>query len=301
MPLSNILAQEARHGLDQPDRGCQAILAGTEAVALRIWGKILGGTAGFAIGGPIGALIGAAAGHYDFYREEESAAARLTRPRSGSNRSRSPARRGVQRSAETRRIAFATAVIVLGAQARQGRRPGHPRRDQGVQAHLPDRRRRGRRRRPHLQRGQGPRRTGSSLRRQIAALFGRDPVLLGELLIGLFELARADGEITPAETDFLRRVAAVFGFDGTAFEQLRARFSATARTIRRAGDAYAVLGHALLGDDEIQQTYRKLVREHHPDRLVAKGMPEEMIEQANKVLAAINAATDHIAKERKLR
>ena len=67
MPLSNILAQEARHGLDQPDRGCQAILAGTEVVALRIWGKILGGTAGFAIGGPIGALIGAAAGHaYDF-------------------------------------------------------------------------------------------------------------------------------------------------------------------------------------------------------------------------------------------
>ena len=54
-------------------------------------------------------------------------------------------------------------------------------------------------------------------------------------------------------------------------------------------------------DDEIRQTYRKLVREHHPDRLVARGMPEEMIEQANKVLAAINAAYDRIAKERKLR
>ena len=54
-------------------------------------------------------------------------------------------------------------------------------------------------------------------------------------------------------------------------------------------------------DDEIRQTYRKLVREHHPDRLVARGMPEEMIEQANKVLAAINAAYDRIAKERNLR
>ena len=55
------------------------------------------------------------------------------------------------------------------------------------------------------------------------------------------------------------------------------------------------------GDDEIRQTYRKLVREHHPDRLVAKGMPAEMVEQANRTLAAINAAYDRIAKERNLR
>jgi DnaJ like chaperone protein len=43
------------------------------------------------------------------------------------------------------------------------------------------------------------------------------------------------------------------------------------------------------------------VREHHPDRLVAKGMPAEMVEQANRTLAAINAAYDRIAKERNLR
>ena len=54
-------------------------------------------------------------------------------------------------------------------------------------------------------------------------------------------------------------------------------------------------------DEEIRRTYRKLVREHHPDRLVAKGMPAEMVEQANRTLAAINAAYDRIAKERNLR
>ena len=43
------------------------------------------------------------------------------------------------------------------------------------------------------------------------------------------------------------------------------------------------------------------MREHHPDRLVAKGMPEEMVERANRTLAAINAAYDRIAKERNLR
>ena len=92
------------------------------------------------------------------------------------------------------------------------------------------------------------------------------------------------------------------GFDIRAFEQLRARFSATARAPSSAGDAYAVLGlPRSASDDAIRRTYRNLVREHHPDRLVAKGMPEEMVEQANKVLAAINAAYDRIAKERKLR
>jgi DnaJ like chaperone protein len=138
--------------------------------------------------------------------------------------------------------------------------------------------------------------------RQIAALFGHDPVLLGEVLIGLFEVARADREITPAEVDFLRRVAAIFGFDLAAFEQLHARFAATARDLSGADDSYAMLGLARgARDEEIRQTYRKLVREHHPDRLVAKGMPEEMVAQANRTLAVINAAYDRIAKQRKLR
>jgi DnaJ like chaperone protein len=275
---------------------------------LRIWGKILGGTAGFAIGGPLGALIGAAAGHaYDFYREEEkSAATRLGKPRSDPVDDAPWLGEGpgavFSDPAETRRIAFATAVIVLGAKL--AKTDGVVTRDEIKafkrifridDAEVGD-----------VARIFNEARTSAqgfeAYARQIAALFGHDPVLLGELLIGLFELARADGEITPAEMDFLRRVAAVFGFDVTAFEQLRARFSATAQAPSSAGDPYAVLGLTRsASDDEIRQTYRKLVREHHPDRLVAKGLPEEMIEQANKVLAAINAAYDRIAKERKLR
>jgi DnaJ like chaperone protein len=279
----------------------------TKASALHIWGKILGGTAGFAIGGPIGALIGAAAGHaYDYYREEESAAARLGKP-DGDRIGHDPwlgdePQPVFSDPAETRRIAFATAVIVLGAKLTKA--DGVVTRDEikafkrifriddaevGDVARI-------------FNQAKTSAHGFEAYARQIAALFGHDPVMLGELLIGLFELACADGEITPIETDFLRRVAAIFGFDGTAFEQLQARFSATARGAPAAGDDYAVLGlsrHA--SDDEIRRTYRKLVREHHPDRLVSRGLPEEMIEQANKVLAAINAAYDRIAKERKLR
>jgi DnaJ like chaperone protein len=272
---------------------------------LRIWGKILGGTAGFAIGGPIGAIIGAAAGHaYDFYRAEESAA-RLSGP--GRDRLPHDLPGGAPPPVfsdpnETRRIAFATAVIVLGAklakadgQVTRGEVAAFKRIFRIDDAEVGDVAR-------IFNEAKASAHGFEAYARQIAALFGGDPVLLGELLIGLFELARADGEITPAEMDFLRRVAALFGFDIRAFEQLRAQFSATAKTPAGAGDDYAVLGLARSASDaEIRRTYRRLVREHHPDRLVAKGMPEEMVEQANKVLAAINAAYDRIARERRLR
>jgi DnaJ like chaperone protein len=86
---------------------------------LQIWGKIVGGAAGFAIGGPLGALLGALAGHaFDYHRE----AGRLARP--AARQADAVADDVGLRDepipifadpAETRRIAFATAVIVLGA------------------------------------------------------------------------------------------------------------------------------------------------------------------------------------------
>ena len=288
-----------------------------------IWGKILGGAAGLAIGGPIGAMIGAVAGHaYDTYREEESRA-RLARraparAAGGSLRATPAARRSAGRGraggrleepppvfadpTETRRIAFATAVIVLGAKL--AKVDGVVTRDE-IQAFKRvfriDDGEVGDVARIYNQ-AKTSARGFEPYARQIAALFGHDPFLLEELLTGLFEVARADGELNPAEVDFLRRIAAIFGFDITAFEQIRARFSATARNLSGADDAYAVLGLTRSAtDEEIKQTYRKLVREHHPDRLVAKGMPEEFVERANKTLAAINAAYDRIEKERNLK
>jgi DnaJ like chaperone protein len=121
-------------------------------------------------------------------------------------------------------------------------------------------------------------------------------------MVGLFEVARADGELNPAELDFLRRVGRIFGFDEAAFERIRGRYTATMRDVTNADDAYAVLGVSRTAPGpEIKQAYRRLVREHHPDRLVAKGLPPEFTEQATRTLAAINIAYDRIAKERGLR
>jgi DnaJ like chaperone protein len=288
---------------------------------LAIWGKILGGAAGLAIGGPIGAVIGAVAGHaYDRYRQEESRARlalssrrRDRNPWSGTGQPPEPPPHRPSDPwaepppvfadpAETRRIAFATAVIVLGAKL--AKVDGVVTRDE-IQAFKRvfriDDAEVGDVARIYNQ-AKTSARGFEPYARQISALFGHDPFLLEELLVGLFEVARADGELNPAEVDFLRRVAAIFGFNIGSFEQIRARFSATARNMSGADDAYAVLGLTRsASDDEIKQTYRKLVREHHPDRLVAKGMPEEFVERANRTLAAINAAYDRIEKERNLK
>ena len=274
---------------------------------MQIWGKIIGAVVGFAIDGAFGALIGLIVGHlFDLFWAARPRARFAGRgPRVG----RADARRRREESvpifadpAETRHIAFATALIVLGAKLCKS--DGRVTRDEirafkrvfpidddevGDVARI-------------FNQAKVSARGFEPYARQIAALFHHDPVLLGEVLVGLFEVARVDRDIAPAEVEFLRRVATIFGFSPAAFEQLRARFSATARDLTGADDAYAVLGLSCkAGDEEIRQTYRQLVREHHPDRLVAKGMPAEMVEQANRTLAAINAAYDRIAKERNLR
>lgn len=275
---------------------------------MAIWGKVVGGLVGLAIGDPVGVVIGVVAGHcYDLYR------AREIRAREKRHRSRSrpeppqfddlevpPQQPGVfSDPAETRQIAFATAIIVLGAklakadgvvtseEIRAFKRTFRVD-DQDV----------GDVGRIYNQAKASPR-GFEPYARQIAGLFGHDPVLLEELLVGLFEVARADGELNPAEVDFLRRVAAIFGFSIAAFEQIRARFAATVRNLGGSDDAYDVLGiQRTAPENEVKQVYRRLVREHHPDRLVSKGLPAELVEQANRRLATINAAYDQIAKER---
>jgi DnaJ like chaperone protein len=58
-----------------------------------------------------------------------------------------------------------------------------------------------------------------------------------------------------------------------------------------------VLGLAPGADrDEVRRVYRLLVAEHHPDRLIAKGVPEELIDVATKRMSAINLAYNAIMK-----
>ncbi len=55
-----------------------------------------------------------------------------------------------------------------------------------------------------------------------------------------------------------------------------------------------------IANDELKRRYRTMVKENHPDRHIAAGVPEEMVEIATRRLAAINAAYERIARERAL-
>jgi len=131
---------------------------------------------------------------------------------------------------------------------------------------------------------------------QLGTLFEDKPDVLENVVDGLFHIAKADNVVHDSELAYLRDVAGIFGFEEQDFERIRARHVELDKT-----DPFAVLGlERTAKNDDIRRVYRRLVRDNHPDQLVARGVPEEAVEIANRKLAAINAAYDQIAKERGL-
>lgn len=126
--------------------------------------------------------------------------------------------------------------------------------------------------------------------RRIKAMYGDDDAPLCDLLEGLFHIAMADGLYHPKEDDFLQNVATIFGFDERRFRTIRAQFVAEADR-----DPYDVLGvDPAAPMDEVRSAWRALVRETHPDRMLARGVPEEAVKLAERRLVAINRAWEDI-------
>mgnify|MGYP005987240745 CR=1 FL=1 len=126
---------------------------------------------------------------------------------------------------------------------------------------------------------------------RIKRMFGQDDAPLCDLMEGLFHIAMADGSYHPDEDAFLNRVAAIFGFDDRRFARIRAQFVPDA--IR---DPYDVLGVSPDADmATIRAAWRQQVRETHPDRMIARGVPEEAVKLAEKRLVAVNRAWEEIS------
>ena len=127
--------------------------------------------------------------------------------------------------------------------------------------------------------------------RRIATMFGQGTGTLCDLMEGLFHIALADGTYHPAEDAFLAEVAAIFGMDESQFRTLRSRFVPDA-----APDPYTVLGVSPdMPLDQIRKTWRQLVRESHPDAMIARGVPAEAVKIAEKRLIDINRAWEEIS------
>ena len=243
---------------------------------MSVWGKVLGGAAGFAIGGPLGAMLGAVAGH-------------------AVDKMRQGTREEVGEDA-TKNIAFTIGVIVLGAKMAKADGVVSPVEISAFKEvfHVPadEMKNVGR----LFNQARKDVAGFEPYARQIGRTFQDNPAVLEELIDGLFHIARADGDVSPAELEYLHQVAAIFGFDAHAWDRIKA-----ANFGPDAADPYQILGVGRDDSDgEIKAAHRKLVLQNHPDRLIAQGMPQEFIDLANEKLATINAAYDQVRKHRGL-
>jgi len=131
--------------------------------------------------------------------------------------------------------------------------------------------------------------------RQFAQVFSSQPRMREIMLDLLVRLAAADGTVHPAEESLLRRAAEIFGLGEELLEGVLGRHPAD------PSRHYAVLGlSAAASDQEIKARYRQLVVQYHPDKIMAKGLPPEFVELAQKRFTEIQAAYEAICAARGL-
>ena len=258
-----------------------------------MWGKIIGAMAGFAMGGPFGAVVGAALGHaaenggfghVDFRLPgaDNFTAARLAS------------------LLGQREQYFAIASVVLSAKLAKCDGP--------VNRAEIDAFKRSFRIPPeavvHVGRLFDQARESADgyeqYAEQLGETFADNRGMLEEVLAALFLIARADKPLTMGEQEFLRRVHQGFGLDEAAWERASGSRARTPSG-QAEEDPYAMLGLTrAASDEEVRATWKKLMRENHPDSLASRGVPAEFIARAGDKVARINAAWDRIKRERGL-
>jgi DnaJ like chaperone protein len=256
------------------------------------WGKIIGGVAGFAMGGPMGAVFGAALGH----AADRGAVPNVRLP-FGPQMGWNPAR--VAAMFNRRDQLFAICVVVLSAKLAKC--------DGSVKREEIDAFRRQFRIPPEAVRDIGrlfdqARDSADGFEPyavQLGEAFADNRGMLEDVLTALFVIARADGPINGRELDFLSRTHRNFGLDQLTWN--RARGGMPRQPASDEPDAYVVLGvQRSASVEDIRETWKRLMRENHPDSLAARGVPAEFIARANDKVARINAAWDRIKRERGL-
>ena len=161
--------------------------------------------------------------------------------------------------------------------------------------------------------------------RQLRQVCARRSNLLRSFLELQCVAAWADGHVAREEEQLLQRMFEILGFDRSEYQRIMAMASAAhasgsysqggehdsnAGSGRRqaAGDvmdvsrAYAVLGlNAYASDAKLKAAYRRLMSQHHPDKLIARGMPPEMAGVATARTQEIRAAWDAVKQARGIR
>ena len=237
---------------------------------MSIWGSLIGGFVGFSFAGPIGALIGSLIG----------------------GRISSRRRSGFQQSFAQTQQMFVISLIILTAKL--SKVDGQVSKEELVavkqKLKIPD----------HeidqvgkiFNKAKEDSLGYEPYAQQISQIYRNQPAVLDEVINILFYVAEADGNVSRSELIMIKSIANIFGLNDSQFEGIK-----ESRKDSDKLNPYVVLGCNSTDDfATIRKKYLKLSKEHHPDVLMSKGLPKELVTESEKKLATINSAYDKIEK-----
>lgn len=270
-------------------------------------GKLGGGVLGFVAGGPVGAAVGALLGH-QFDRGLEAQLRPKTEPGGGP-------RFDAMSSQARQQVFFESTFLVMGHLAKADGRVS----EQEIQAarSVMHRMQLGpedvRRAIELFTAGKQPDFRPGPQAARLRRACGFQPALLRTFMEIQLDLALSKGQIAPREREVLWTVAAELGIGRVELAQLeavmrasrsfrRGRTDAASRPRRSLDEAYKVLGlDSTATDREVKTAYRRLLNQHHPDKLASRGLPESMLEVAKERTREIRSAYELIRDRRGLK
>ena len=237
---------------------------------MSIWGSLIGGMVGFSLGGPFGMLLGSIIG------------GKVSRARSA----------GGFRSFRQPQQVFALSLIVLSAKLSKA--DGSVSREELVA--VKDKLKIPENELDQVGKIFNQAKTEAAgyepYAQQIAQIYKKNSQVLEEVINILFYIAEADGHISEAELNMIEHIAQIFGLSSSQYNSIK-----ESRKNSDKLNPYVVLESK--SDDDLQiirKRYLKLSKEHHPDLLLSKGVPEEVIEESKKKMRVINSAWDKVQK-----
>jgi DnaJ like chaperone protein len=254
-------------------------------------GKLIGGTIGLGLGGPLGAILGAALGHRFDKSEEKYLEGYGGRPDSGFSYSVNQQQKEM--------IFFVAAFSMLAKIAKaDGQVTEHEidavqdfmekdlKLDSVSQSAAVN----------IFRAAKNSSESFESFARQFYDAFREQEQILELMIDVLFRVATSDGTLVSDEEILIENTSKLFGFSESKFDSIRSKYTKTA-----SNHYYAVLNCTPSDDNShIKKQYRKLVSEYHPDKIIAKGLPDEFVEFANEKFKEIQEAYDAVSKERNL-
>jgi len=237
---------------------------------MSIWGSLLGGVIGFSLGGPFGALLGSFLG------------GKISRITSSSSFT----------SQQNSQQIFALSLIILSAKLSKA--DGRVSKEELIavkeKLQIPDNEIDQVAKIFNKAKDES---TGyESYAKQIAEIFKDNLNVLEEVVNILFYIAEADGHVSKEEEAMISNIAFIFGLSQKQYESIK-----ESRKSLDKLNPYIVLESQPTDDlKSIRTKYIKLSKEHHPDLLISKGVPNEVINESKNKMRAINAAWDQIQK-----